>query len=68
MLLDTEHITGYGYLWVSRHRTDHRTDCWTQWTNSTVIVTWLGQIDFLIVSLHVLLRASYLTAIIIFNC
>ena len=36
VLLDTERIIGHRYLCVSGHRTDHRTDCWIQWTNLTV--------------------------------
>ena len=70
MLFDTEQITGYRYLCVSGHRTDHRTHCWIQWTNLTVsymdrILT-MSDLDwFHIVSLYVLLTAFQLTVIII---
>ena len=36
VLLDTEQITGYRHLCDDEYRTDHRTDCWIQWTNLTV--------------------------------
>ena len=68
VLSDIEWITGYGHLCVSGHQTDYRTDCWTKWTNLTLVGLWPGQISFTIVSLYVLLRAFRLTVIIIINC
>ena len=35
MSFDIEQITGQRYMCVSGHRTDHRTDCWIQWTKLT---------------------------------
>ena len=34
---DIERITGHRHFCVSGHWTDHRTDCWIQWTNLTNI-------------------------------
>ena len=48
MLSNIEQITGYRYLCVSEHwtdhRIDHRTDCWIQWTNLTI--SYSGQARF----------------------
>ena len=38
MSLDIERITEHRYLCVNGHLTDHRTDCWIQWTNLTVSI------------------------------
>ena len=50
MSWNIEQIIGYRYLCVSGHWTDHRTDCWIQWINLTVV----RSDSFIIVSLYVL--------------
>ena len=49
-----EQITGYRYLCVSGHwtdhRMDHRTDCWIQWTNLTI--SYSGQVRLVSLLYH----------------
>ena len=63
---DIEQITRYRYLCVGGHQTDHRTDCWIQWTNLTI--SYSGQVRLVSLLYHCIMRAYQLIIIIIFSC
>ena len=76
MLTNIEQIIGYKYLcvlldttWITDGSNDRSQDGLLDTVHKiNCQLEWPGQIDFIIVSLYVLLRAYQLTVIIIFNC